>query len=294
MLEQIPMTERYKFWIDEVSKLFGGLDICSVQVVVDAETGKEYIIDVCDCSLNLLGESQDGDRRLIADLVWDRMSKFTGTQGNSPNLSNHSRSNSNMDLEKTSLGSNRLTGSQQQQPLGGRAMPTPGANLHSANSSNSSIASSVSSNVSAQVSKKPNEQLNAQTPTWAGGSTAQSLPAQTQQHPQAANVQRPLSNNAAPQAGTAPVRPANTAAARPGPPPPPPQPPQHQQISQPPSRPQATPMHARPPPPAQSQIGVSQPPGTGTTPTANPEDSEDTMNNLRKTFAGIFGNSNLI
>ena len=75
MLEQIPMTERYKFWIDEVSKIFGGLHICEVQVVVHTETQKEYIIDVVDSAITLLGEQQDGDRRLIAELCLDTMQK---------------------------------------------------------------------------------------------------------------------------------------------------------------------------------------------------------------------------
>lgn len=73
MLEQIPMTDRYRFWIDEVSKLFGGLDMCTVQAIVEASSGKEYIIDVCDCAFTLLGEQLDGDRKLIADLVYEKM-----------------------------------------------------------------------------------------------------------------------------------------------------------------------------------------------------------------------------
>ena len=75
MLEQIPLTENYKFWVDEVSKLFGGLDICALQAIVNNETGKEYIIDICDCSFTLLGESQDYDRKLISDLVYEKMIK---------------------------------------------------------------------------------------------------------------------------------------------------------------------------------------------------------------------------
>jgi hypothetical protein len=36
---------RYKLWIDEVSKIFGGLDICAVKAVMD-NNSKEYIIQV--------------------------------------------------------------------------------------------------------------------------------------------------------------------------------------------------------------------------------------------------------
>lgn len=72
MLEQISMPERYKNWVDEVSDLFGGLDICALEVVVGKD-GKEYIIEVNDSALTLLGDTQEEDRRHIADLVASRM-----------------------------------------------------------------------------------------------------------------------------------------------------------------------------------------------------------------------------
>ncbi|KAE8741456.1 hypothetical protein FOCC_FOCC012999 [Frankliniella occidentalis] len=72
MLEQIQMTDRYKMWVDEVSELFGGLDICALEVVVNKE-GKEFIIEVNDSALSLMGDSQEEDRRQIAELVAARM-----------------------------------------------------------------------------------------------------------------------------------------------------------------------------------------------------------------------------
>ncbi|KAF5278331.1 hypothetical protein FQA39_LY05820 [Lamprigera yunnana] len=72
MLEQIQMPERYRVWVDEVSDLFGGLDICALEVVVGKD-GKEFIIEVNDSALTLLGDSQEEDRRHIADLVVSRM-----------------------------------------------------------------------------------------------------------------------------------------------------------------------------------------------------------------------------
>lgn len=58
--------------MDEVSDLFGGLDICALEVVVGKD-GKEFIIEVNDSALTLLGDSQEEDRRHIADLVVGRM-----------------------------------------------------------------------------------------------------------------------------------------------------------------------------------------------------------------------------
>ncbi|XP_076033214.1 synapsin isoform X4 [Oratosquilla oratoria] len=72
MLEQIPMTERYKAWVDEVSSLFGGLDICAIEAIVD-KSGREHIIEVNDSALSLMGDTQEDDRRYIAELVATKM-----------------------------------------------------------------------------------------------------------------------------------------------------------------------------------------------------------------------------
>uniref|UniRef100_A0A182PBF8 Synapsin ATP-binding domain-containing protein n=1 Tax=Anopheles epiroticus TaxID=199890 RepID=A0A182PBF8_9DIPT len=72
MLEQIPMTEKYKTWVDEVSELFGGMEVCGVAVIVSKE-GKEFIISAADSTFPLMGDTQEEDRRQIADLVVGRM-----------------------------------------------------------------------------------------------------------------------------------------------------------------------------------------------------------------------------
>lgn len=66
------MTERYKTWVDEVSELFGGLEICALEIIVGKD-GKEHIIEVNDSALTLMGDSQEEDRRHIAELVTHRM-----------------------------------------------------------------------------------------------------------------------------------------------------------------------------------------------------------------------------
>ena len=55
--------------------MFGGLALCSLEAVV-AKDGKEYIIEVNDCAMGLLGESQEEDRRNIAEVVIKEMEVF--------------------------------------------------------------------------------------------------------------------------------------------------------------------------------------------------------------------------
>ena len=56
----------------KVSEMFGGLDICSLEAVV-AKDDSEYIIEVNDCAMKLMGDSADEDRELIAQLVLQKM-----------------------------------------------------------------------------------------------------------------------------------------------------------------------------------------------------------------------------
>jgi hypothetical protein len=72
MLEEIAMPERYKLWVDEVSGLFGGLEVCSVEAVV-ARDGAEVVYEANDSSFALLGETQEEDRRHIAQLALAKM-----------------------------------------------------------------------------------------------------------------------------------------------------------------------------------------------------------------------------
>lgn len=55
-----------------MSLLFGGLAICAIEAVVD-KAGREHIIEVNDTALPLMGDSQEDDRRYMAELVATKM-----------------------------------------------------------------------------------------------------------------------------------------------------------------------------------------------------------------------------
>uniref|UniRef100_A0A1A9WLT1 Synapsin ATP-binding domain-containing protein n=1 Tax=Glossina brevipalpis TaxID=37001 RepID=A0A1A9WLT1_9MUSC len=72
MLEQITLTDKYKSWVDEVSEMFGGMEVCGLSLVI-ARDGREHIIKASDSTFALMGDTQEDDRRQIADLVTSRM-----------------------------------------------------------------------------------------------------------------------------------------------------------------------------------------------------------------------------
>jgi len=77
MIEDIEMTDRYKLWCDERSKIFGGLDILAVDAI-HAPDGKEYILEVNDTSIGLSPDHEEEDNGYIRDLVMEKFRKIYG------------------------------------------------------------------------------------------------------------------------------------------------------------------------------------------------------------------------
>lgn len=61
-----------RWFVLQVSELFEGMEVCGLSIAVGKD-GKEHILSACDSTLTLMGDTQEDDRRHIADLVVTRM-----------------------------------------------------------------------------------------------------------------------------------------------------------------------------------------------------------------------------
>lgn len=75
VVEDIPVTDQYKLWADEASKLFGGLDICTVDVIHES-SGQEYILEVNGTSSGLSPEHAAEDNAYIREVVLEKMNRL--------------------------------------------------------------------------------------------------------------------------------------------------------------------------------------------------------------------------
>jgi len=73
VIDDMEVTEQYKLWIDECSKMFGGLDICALDLLHSKETGKDYILELNDTAIGLVHKYEEEDMMQIRDIVITRM-----------------------------------------------------------------------------------------------------------------------------------------------------------------------------------------------------------------------------
>ena len=71
--EEIELTDEYRRWAEGAAQMFGGLDICTVDVLHEAESGREYILEVNGTSSGLAPDMAAEDNGHIRDLTVARM-----------------------------------------------------------------------------------------------------------------------------------------------------------------------------------------------------------------------------
>lgn len=80
MLEQIAVSDKHKQWADEVANLFGGLDLVTIEIV-ETKDNQQFIYEVTgSVGMTLMGEQQEEDRRLIAELITIKMQQALTSQ----------------------------------------------------------------------------------------------------------------------------------------------------------------------------------------------------------------------
>jgi len=75
IMEEIEVCDRWRFWADSAAELFGGLDILTVDAIVEEGTGKEYILEINGTSSGLHPDCEDEDNGYIRELVLDAMDR---------------------------------------------------------------------------------------------------------------------------------------------------------------------------------------------------------------------------
>jgi len=75
VMDEVPCEPRWRAWVDAAADMFGGLDILTVDAIVEEATGKEYIIEVNGTSSGLHPDCAKEDNQHIAELVLARMER---------------------------------------------------------------------------------------------------------------------------------------------------------------------------------------------------------------------------
>jgi D-alanine-D-alanine ligase-like ATP-grasp enzyme len=74
-MEMVELEARWKCWVDSAADMLGGLDILTVDAIVERGTGKEYILEVNGTSSGLSPDHAAEDNEHIRELVLERMNE---------------------------------------------------------------------------------------------------------------------------------------------------------------------------------------------------------------------------
>eukprot|EP01119_Soliformovum_irregulare_P022207 TRINITY_DN7550_c0_g2_i3.p1 TRINITY_DN7550_c0_g2~~TRINITY_DN7550_c0_g2_i3.p1 ORF type:complete len:129 (+),score=52.42 TRINITY_DN7550_c0_g2_i3:150-536(+) len=72
------VTPQYKLWIDECSQLYGGLDICALDLLHSTEENKDYILELNDTAIGLVHKYEHEDMMFMRDIVMMRLEEHYG------------------------------------------------------------------------------------------------------------------------------------------------------------------------------------------------------------------------
>jgi len=71
-IEEIPVTEQFEVWANEAGKLFGGIDILTVDAIHTTD-GQDFILEINDSASGFLKKNEQEDMGHCRDLVLERM-----------------------------------------------------------------------------------------------------------------------------------------------------------------------------------------------------------------------------
>lgn len=80
VIEEVPVEPQYRKWIDAASGVFGGLDICALDLIHEAATDRLIILELNDTAIGLVHRVAAEDRAAIARLVLRRMGEACSTR----------------------------------------------------------------------------------------------------------------------------------------------------------------------------------------------------------------------
>lgn len=75
-LVEIPVTEQFEFWLDQASSLFGGMELCTLDVLHDKLQDKYFILELNGGSSGLSPYHAVADNKIIGQMVIDKLNQL--------------------------------------------------------------------------------------------------------------------------------------------------------------------------------------------------------------------------